>query len=40
MPPYYSTEGLTSVGAAWRGRTILRAEEIEDVVAYLATLRD
>ena len=40
MPPYYSTEGLTAVGAAWRGRTILRAEEIEDVVAYLATLRD
>lgn len=40
MPSYYRTDGLQRVGAAWRGRTILSAEEIEDVVAYLATLRD
>jgi sulfur-oxidizing protein SoxX len=40
MPAYYSTEGLIAVGAAWRGRTILGAQEIEDVVAYLATLTD
>lgn len=39
MPAYYRTEGLSRVGAAWRGRTALSAEEIEDVVAYLATLR-
>ena len=40
MPPYYKVDGLTGVGAAWRGKPILMAEQIEDVVAYLATLRD
>lgn len=40
MPPFYATEGLTRVGAAWRGKPILSAEQIEDVVAYLSTLRD
>ena len=39
MPAYYSLDGLTRVGAPWRGRTILEAQEIEDVVAFLATLR-
>jgi sulfur-oxidizing protein SoxX len=38
MPPYYSVDGLARVGAAWQGRTLLSAEEIEDVVAFLATL--
>lgn len=40
MPAYGSTEGLSRVGAAFRGRTILDASEIEDVVAFLATLQD
>ena len=40
MPPYYRVEGLTSVGAAWRGKPILTAGQIEDVVAFLMTLRD
>lgn len=40
MPPYYSTAGLSRVGARWRGTTILSAQQIEDVVAYLATLTD
>ena len=40
MPPFHATEGLNRVGAAWRGKPILSAEQIEDVVAYLATLRD
>jgi sulfur-oxidizing protein SoxX len=39
MPSYYRIEGLLRVGAPWRGKTILSAEEIEDVVAYLVTLR-
>ncbi len=40
MPSYFSTEGLRRVGRAWQGRTVLAAEEIEDVVALLVTLRD
>ena len=40
MPPYYRVEGLTRVGHAWRGKPILTAEQIEDVVAFLATLRE
>jgi sulfur-oxidizing protein SoxX len=39
MPAYFRTEGLTRVAPAWRGRTLLSAGEIEDVVAYLMTLR-
>lgn len=38
MPPYHVTEGLHRVGAAWAGRPILSAQQIEDVVAYLTTL--
>ena len=40
MPSYYKVDGLTRVGTAWRGKPILTAEQIEDVVAYLTTLRD
>ena len=38
MPPYHATYGLTRVGEPWSGTTILTAQEVEDVVAYLATL--
>lgn len=38
MPPYYSTEGLDRVGPEWAGGPILTAREVEDVVAFLATL--
>ncbi len=40
MPPYYRVDGLTRVGNAWRGKPMLSAEQIEDVVAFLSTLRD
>ena len=40
MPEYYRTEGLVRVAPAWRGKPVLSAEQIEDVVAFLMTLRD
>jgi sulfur-oxidizing protein SoxX len=40
MPAYFATAGLTRVGAEWHGRTILGAAEVEDVVAFLATLKE
>ena len=39
MPSYHSLDGLHRVGKAWQGRPILEAQEIEDLVAYLVTLR-
>ncbi len=40
MPAYYRTQGLTRVAPAFSGKTILNAQQIEDIVAWLATLRD
>jgi sulfur-oxidizing protein SoxX len=40
MPSYYRTDGLTRVGWQWRGQPVLNAQQIEDVVAFLRTLRD
>jgi sulfur-oxidizing protein SoxX len=40
MPSYYRVEGFVRVGPAWRDKPILSAEQIEDVVAYLVTLRE
>ncbi|HEY2227260.1 MAG TPA: sulfur oxidation c-type cytochrome SoxX [Xanthobacteraceae bacterium] len=40
MPPYYRIDGLTRVAPAFQGKPGLTAEQIEDVVAFLVTLRD
>ena len=40
MPPYYRVDGLNRVVPGFRGKPILTAEQIEDVVAHLMTLKD
>jgi sulfur-oxidizing protein SoxX len=39
MPSYYRIEGLRQVASAYRGKPVLTAQQVEDVVAYLATLK-
>jgi L-cysteine S-thiosulfotransferase len=39
MPPYFRPGG-NRIGPAFAGKSILTAEEIEDVTAFLKTLRD
>ena len=38
MPAYHRIDGLERVGAAWRSKPILSAQDVEDVVALLGTL--
>jgi sulfur-oxidizing protein SoxX len=40
MPSYYRLDGLVHVAPNFRGKPVLTAEQIEDVVAYLKTLKD
>lgn len=40
MPPYYRVDGLTRVAAPFAGRPVLDAQQIEDVVAWLASLKE
>ena len=47
MPSFYKTEGFTRLGNAYTGKAhegdvepLLTAQEVEDVVAYLMTLKD
>jgi len=39
MPAYYRSEGLTRVAPKYAGQTILSGQEIEDVIAFLQTLK-
>jgi sulfur-oxidizing protein SoxX len=40
MPSFHRIDGKQRVGAAWRGRPVLDAQQVEDVVAFLRALRD
>ena len=39
MPPYYRKEGLSRVAPSHAGKTVLTAQQIEDVVAFLTILK-
>lgn len=39
MPAYYKVDGLHRVASKYRGEPLLSAQEIEDVLAYMVTLR-
>ena len=39
MPPYFRTDRLNRVAPQFAGRTLLEAQEIEDVVAFLTALK-
>jgi L-cysteine S-thiosulfotransferase len=40
MPSYYRFDGMTRVAIGFRDKPVLTPEQIEDVIAYLLTLRD
>lgn len=40
MPAFYRTDGFNRVMKKFQGKTILTAQEVEDVVAYLTTLKE
>ncbi len=40
MPPYYRLDRLQRVARSFAGKPILTAQQIEDVVAYLASLKE
>ena len=40
MPSYYRIDGLARVAPLFRGKPILTAEQIEDVVAFLESLKE
>ncbi|MGI9500538.1 MAG: sulfur oxidation c-type cytochrome SoxX [Geminicoccaceae bacterium] len=40
MPGFYVTDGLHRVASKFAGKTILTAGQVEDIVAYLMTLKE
>lgn len=40
MPAFYRNDGFHRVAEKFAGKTIMTAQQVEDVVAYLMTLRD
>ncbi|MDD9922189.1 MAG: sulfur oxidation c-type cytochrome SoxX [Boseongicola sp.] len=39
MPSFYRNAGLHRVLKKWQGKTILSAQQVEDIVAYMKTLK-
>ena len=39
MPPYYRIDRLSRVAERYRGKPVLEAQQVEDVVAYLMSLK-
>ncbi len=39
MPAFHRTEGLHQVAPAWQDKPVLDAQQVEDVVAFLRTLK-
>ena len=40
MPAFHRTDGLSRVAKKFKGKTILSAAQVEDVIAYLKTLKE
>ena len=40
MPSYYRKTGFHRVHKKWQGKTILKANDVEDILAYLMTLKE
>ncbi len=40
MPAFYRNSGFHRVAKKFQGKSILTAEQVEDIVAYLVTLKD
>lgn len=39
MPTFHRTEGLTRVASAYAGNPVLEAQQVEDLVAFLGTMK-
>ena len=39
MPAFYRIHGLHRVQKKWKGKTIINAQDVEDIVAYMMTLK-
>jgi len=39
MPPFYKVDGLHRVNKKFKNKTVLSAQEVEDVLAYVMTLK-
>lgn len=40
MPSYYKKTGFHRIQKKWKGKTIISAQDVEDILAYLDTLKE